>query len=137
MNRYISRKKQINDFQKIRMYSRFAARNRDIGADYARTDRQRQIIDTLIKKASSLSLTELNSAVTTILPMVTTNMPKAMVTGLIKSAPTMLGYDVESLRLPQPGMYTEESYNFILDLPKNCAVLYEKIYGEPAPAQNP
>lgn len=112
------------------------ARNRDIGADYARTDRQRQIIDTLIKKAASLSLTELNSAVTTILPMVTTNMPKAMVTGLIKSAPTMLGYDVESLRLPQPGMYTEESYNFILDLPKNCAVLYEKIYGEPAPAQN-
>ena len=107
------------------------ARNRYTnGDDRARTDRQRIIIDALIKKAQGLSISALTQSLNTILPMITTNMPKSMVTEVIQDAPTYIFYDLESLRLPLEGSYTVDSYNFILDLEKNCKYLYEKIYGE-------
>ncbi len=109
------------------------ARNRTIGSDWARTQRQRDVIQALAKKAKNLSLSQLNNLLNTVLPLITTNMPKDMMKDLIGKAPALLGYEIESTRVPGNGLYTERNYQIICDLEANCTALYELIYGEKAP----
>ena len=106
------------------------ARNRAIGSDFARTERQRDILQAMAKKATTLSLSQLNQLLNSVLPMITTNMPKNMIKDFIGDIPSYLTYDVESTRIPEDGLYTSQNYNIIPDLEKNCNLLYEKIYGE-------
>lgn len=109
------------------------ARNRRVGADYARTQRQRDLIQAMAKKATTLSLTQLDNLLTTVLPLITTNIPKDVMKDMIGDIPSYLTYDIQSTRVPGDGMFTEKNYNLIPDLQKNCFALYELIYGEKAP----
>jgi len=112
------------------------ARNRSsAGSDFDRTQRQRNIITAMLKKASSLSLSQMNSALNTVLPMITTNMPKSMLRDLVNNALSYVKYDVESTRIPLNGTYTSQSYNLVPDLDVNCNHLYRLIYGEEPPTQ--
>ncbi len=111
------------------------ARNRTLGSDWARTERQRTIISAMMSKAKNLSLSQINNLLETALPLVTTNMPKSFLKDLAGNALSFLGYDIVSTRIPLNGTYTEESYNIIPDLKVNCNDLYEKIYGEAWKAQ--
>lgn len=109
------------------------ARNRRVGSDYARTQRQRDLIQAMAKKATTLSLTQLDNLLTTVLPLITTNVPKEVMKDMIGDIPSYLTYDIQSTRVPGDGMFTEKNYNLIPDLEKNCFALYELIYGEKAP----
>ena len=111
-------------------------RNRRIGSDFARTERQRIIIGEFIKKAKEMSILEIHNTLTKVLPLVTTNMPENMIAGFEAKLLTYATYERESFQFPQPGMYTEINYNIIPDSAANCRLLYEKIYGEKAPAAN-
>lgn len=106
------------------------ARNRTIGSDFARTQRQRNILQAMAKKATTLSLSQLNQLLNSILPMITTNMPKNMIKDFIGDVPSYLTYEVASTRIPGDGLYTSQNYCLVPDLEKNCALLYEEIYGE-------
>lgn len=108
------------------------ARNRRIGDDWARTERQRNIISQIMSQSKSLPLSQLNGLLDTVLPLITTNMPKGMLKDLVGSAISYLRYDVESTRVPLQGAYREENFQIIPDLEVNCRDLYEKIYGEAA-----
>lgn len=108
------------------------ARNRTIGSDFQRTQRQRALITAMVKKASKLSLSEINHTLETVLPLITTNMQKDMMKELIGKVPAMIGYSMESTKVPLEGTYKSKRYNMVPDLEKNCYPLYEKIYGEPA-----
>ena len=103
-------------------------RNRSIGNDYARTQRQRTIIGQLVKKARGLSLSELDRCLDTLLPLITTNMPKAEIKSLVGKAFSLVKYDVESVQIPQPGTYQSIRYNLAMDLYENVRYLYQKIY---------
>ena len=109
------------------------ARNRKIGSDFQRTQRQRALISAMVSKASTLSLSEINHLLDVVLPLVTTNMQVDTMKGLIAKAPAMIGYEMESTKIPLEGTYSSRRYNLIPDLKKNCFPLYEMIYGE-APA---
>ena len=109
------------------------ARNRRVGSDYARTQRQRDLIQAMAKKAKSLSLSQLNNLLDTVLPLITTNMPKETMKEMVGDLPSYLTYDIQSTRVPADGMFTEKNYNLIPDLERNCFALYELIYGEKAP----
>lgn len=104
------------------------ARNRTIGNDFGRTQRQRQIIDLTLSKMGSLSLTQIMSFFDTVLPMVTTNMPKEMLKDMVGNVLTYAKYERVSTRVPQNGLYHEVKYNIIPD-EKNFYMLYEEIYG--------
>ena len=106
------------------------ARNRTIGYDWARTERQRNVLQAMADKAKTLSLSQLDDLLTTVLPMITTNMPKNEIKKFVDKAPFYLAYDRESTRVPLAGTYSEVNYNIIPDLPANCNDLYEKIYGK-------
>lgn len=105
------------------------ARNRSLGSDWARTQRQRNLLEAMAKKATGLSLGQLNNLLNTVLPMITTNMPKDRIKDIVGQAPLYLTFDMENTRIPGDGMYREENYNIIPDLEKNCADLYQRIYG--------
>ena len=106
------------------------ARNRSIGSDWARTQRQRDLIQAMVKKASSLSLSQLNNMLNTVLPLITTNIPKDELKDLVGNVPSYLGYEIDSTRVPLAGMYYEEGYAIIPDLKANCTDLYNRIYLE-------
>lgn len=108
------------------------ARNRQIGSDFARTQRQRLILAQMAKQAKNLPLAQLNNLLDTALPMITTNMPAEMLKGMAWDGIGYLQYEFVSTRLPLDGTFTEVRYNIVPDLEKNCTDLYEKIYGEPA-----
>ncbi len=106
------------------------ARNRTIGSDWARTERQRNILQAMADKAKTLSLSQLDDLLNTVLPMVTTNMPRKEIKKFVDKAPFYLTYDRESTRVPLTGLYYEVDYNIIPDLSANCNDLYQKIYGK-------
>lgn len=104
------------------------ARNRTLGSDWARTQRQRDLIQAMMQKASSLSLSQLNNLLNTVLPLITTNIPKNELKDLVGNVPSYLGYETESTRIPIEGMYHEEGYAIIPHLKENCTNLYDRIY---------
>lgn len=104
------------------------ARNRSIGNDFGRTQRQRQILELTLSKMGTLSLTQIMNFFDTVLPMVTTNMPKDMLKGMVGNVLSYAKYERVSTRVPQNGLYYEEKYNIIPD-EKNFYMLYEEIYG--------
>lgn len=105
------------------------ARNRTIGSDWARTQRQRTLIQLLFAKVGTLSLSQLNEFLETALPLITTNIPKDEIKSLVSSLPGYMQYSVESTKIPQVGTYQSVKYNMIPDLSYNCHYLYEVIYG--------
>ncbi len=107
------------------------ARNRRVGSDYARTERQRDIIQQMVKQAKELSLVQLNQFLDTALPKITTNIPKNVLKEFVNGAVSYLRYEIVSTRFPLDNAFKEEKYNIIPDVKKNTHDLYEKIYGEP------
>lgn len=107
------------------------ARNRSIGSDFQRTQRQRAVIAAMVSRAGNLSLGEIDHLLDVFLPLVTTNMQVDTMKSLIAKVPAMLGYSIESTKIPLEGTYSSVRYNLIPDLEKNCYPLYEQIYGEP------
>ncbi len=105
------------------------SRNRTIGSDWARTQRQRNVLTAMAKKAGSLSLDQINSLMNTTLPLVTTNMQKDLLKDLIASLPAFITYDIESTKIPQEGSYTSVNYNMVTDRKANYFYLYKTIYG--------
>lgn len=110
------------------------ARNRSIGSDFQRTQRQRNVISAIVGKAGNLSLSQINHLLDVFLPLVTTNISVDKMKDLIGKIPAMLGYSIESTKVPLEGTYQSVRYNLIPDLEKNCYPLYEQIYGQPPAA---
>ena len=74
------------------------------GDDWDRTQRQRKLIDTVIKDLrTNASLTELVAIANKIGPLVTTNLKKGDITFLISNMMTYIGYDLVDLSLPTTG----------------------------------
>ncbi len=104
------------------------ARNRDVGSDWQRTGRQRQILELILEKVSGFSLTKIMGFFEDVLPLVTTNMPKTLLKDLVGNVLNYVKYDRVSCRIPENGLYREEKYNIIV-YPENMFRLYENIYG--------
>ncbi len=75
------------------------------GSDFGRTERQRKLIMTVFSKLGTLSVGQLDSLLNALLPKVSTNLTQAECAGLIAKAPTYLGYEIVSLRIPADGTY--------------------------------
>lgn len=109
------------------------ARDRRIGSDFARTERQRTILNLMMQKAKNLSLSELDNLLDVTLPLITTNIQKQQLKKMVNSLPTYLSYEMISTRLPQQGLYTDVDYNMVLVQPDNSNYLYQLIYEEESP----
>ncbi len=76
------------------------ARCRKVDSDFGRTERQRKVVVAFVDKIKGSSITELDSLLNTLLPMIQTNMPKMQIVGLMVDALNYLNNEVETLNVP-------------------------------------
>lgn len=98
-------------------------------ADFQRTERQRIVMEQMISKMKDLSLGDMNSFATTVLPLVHHDISVPEVLTLTAAAPTFLKYDVKEARVPFDDHYqsVQEILNPDMDytLPEIQKELYD------------
>lgn len=75
------------------------------GDDWDRTSRQRKLIEKMFNDMKSADLTKIISIVSSVGPMITTNLKKDEITALVSHAPTYLGYEVAQNYIPTEGLW--------------------------------
>lgn len=84
------------------------SRIRYIDSDYRRAERQRKVLLSLIERYKSLPVTEMLSILEEILPMVTTNMTKNEIVGLVWDVfPILSSAQYNNLRIPVDGTFDQ------------------------------
>ncbi|MCI8800514.1 MAG: LCP family protein [Lachnospiraceae bacterium] len=110
------------------------SRNRYLGTDFGRTDRQRKVLTAVIKKVPSVMLTNAGELMDGLLPNLTTNLTQDECFRLSLMAGKLLTYDIVSDSIPQPGTYSNATIRKMavleVDFDTNIRYLKEKIYGE-------
>lgn len=110
------------------------SRNRYLGTDFGRTERQRKVLSAIIKKLPSAVLTNAGELMDELLPNLTTNLTQNECLRLSLMAGKLVTYDIVSDNIPQPGTYKNATIREMavleVDFEKNIKYLKEKIYGE-------
>ena len=92
---------QLNGKQAL-AYSRI----RYVGTDFARTERQRTVLDGIFQQMKTASPKELYEVFTTILPDVTTNIGDMELTKLLVKSVFYMKYDIVQNRIPMDGTWS-------------------------------
>lgn len=116
----------------------YYSRMRRIDSDFGRTGRQRQVIGCMVDKLKTKNPIELSSLLHDYMGYVTTNLPDAEMIGLAANAVNVMGYSIETLHMPESGLYEDRRVSGIgdvldPDLEENCVALREFIYGVEKP----
>lgn len=108
------------------------SRNRYIGTDFGRTERQRKVLTEIIKKAPLSVLTNAGELMDGLLPNMTTNLTQTECYLLSFSAPKIVTYDIVQGSIPQNGTYTNASIRGMavleVDFEKNKEYIQNEIY---------
>lgn len=109
-------------------------RNRYIGTDFGRTERQRKVLTAVIKKMPTAVGTNYQELIDGLMPNLTTNLTQSECYRLSLMAGKLLTYDIISDNIPQPGTYQNATIRKMavleVDFEANIKYLKEKIYGE-------
>ena len=101
------------------------------GGDYKRTERMRDVLEAMIKKAKTLSASELIKVVNIMLPKISTNISSTDIIGL---APTLMNVNIsESNGWPeetQGSMIGGVFYGVPVNLEDNVEKLHEELFGQ-------
>ena len=110
------------------------ARNRYVGNDYARTLRQRNIIEQVYNGAMEASPAVLVDLAVAILPQIVTDMSKSEVLGYAANALAYADYEIVSQQIPAPDTYSGATISGMsvisLDLDENIEFLQSTVYGD-------
>lgn len=111
------------------------ARLRYVGnADFERTERQRKVIAEMINKSKKLSLVKLDKLLNSVLPDVTTDLESGEIASLLLNAFDYMNYDIQELRIPADGTFTNEYINGMsvlsVDFDANMQLLQQTVYGD-------
>lgn len=111
-------------------------RNRYLGTDFGRTQRQRKVLEEIIKKAPSALLTNGKELLQSFLPELTTNLTQKECYLLSLQAPKLVTYDIVQNSIPAEGTYQNATIREMsvlqVDFDANKKILRENIYGEVA-----
>lgn len=107
-------------------------RNRYIGMDFARTSKQREVLEKLFNKVKKCNIIELNKILNSVLPEVTTNLTEGEIFSFILNVPAYSKYDLEQWSVPAEGTYKFLRIRGMdvigIDFEKNISKLQNKIY---------
>ena len=110
------------------------SRNRYIGTDFGRTERQRKVLSAVIKKLPKGILTNPKGIIDGLFPNLTTNLSRGEFIYLSTVGWKMVAYDMEQNMIPLQGTYSDANIRGMavlqVDFEANKKVLKEKIYGE-------
>ena len=109
------------------------ARCRAIDDDWYRIERQRTVIQSALTQANGMSVSDFNSMLDKVLPLVKTNLSKGQITELVLQVPSIAGKTAQQMSLPKAGTYKimQNSYGknmFATDFDKNAQILHEFLY---------
>lgn len=117
------------------------SRNRCIGSDFGRTERQRKILEAVFHQLPSSVLTNLDDMIDGILPNLTTNISKNECYALSLDAPKLLTYELVQASIPIAGSYQNVTIRKMsvlqVDFEKNREFIRTRIYGEKGEAEEP
>lgn len=103
-------------------------------ADFERTQRQRRVLDEIIKSAKELSIGELSDSLDVILPLVTTDFKKSELIDLVLGSVSYLSYDRVQLRIPADRTYSNMRIRGMavlgIDFDENRRIMIDTIYGD-------
>lgn len=110
------------------------SRNRYIGTDFGRTERQRKILEAAFHQLPSSLLTNSGEMIDGILPNLTTNLSKSECYALSLEAPKLLTYDLVQASIPIEGSFQNATIRKMsvlqVDFEKNKEFIRTQIYGE-------
>ncbi len=110
------------------------SRNRYLGTDFGRTERQRKVLTAMIQKLPSVLLTNGGAVLEELLPNLTTNLTQQECLRLSLMAGKVLTYDLQSDSIPQKGTYQNATIRDMsvleVDFDANIQYLKEKLYAE-------
>lgn len=99
------------------------ARIRAIDNDFNRSNRQRIVLEKLLEKVKTMSLTEVNKLVQTVVPLITTDMTNAEITQyVVELLPMLMDLELITQTIPMEGGYrnvnkgTEEEPKYVLSV---------------------
>ena len=104
------------------------ARNRVIGDDYARTERQRKVLTQMLAKIRDLDVLEISAIAAQILPRLSTDISLPDLIGLATQVPSAAGYTLVTDRIPYDGMYHSEDEILVPDMEETTEKLLSEIY---------
>lgn len=112
------------------------SRNRYIGNDFGRTERQRKILEAVFRQLPSSVLTNSGELIDGILPNLTTNISKSECYSLSLDAPKLLTYELVQASIPIAGSYQNATIRKMsvlqVDFEKNKEFIRTHIYGDSA-----
>ena len=122
--------KHLNGAQAL-AYSRI----RYIGTDFGRTERQRKVMEELIKKLPMAVLTNSSGLMEGLCPNLTTNLTFNECYGLVLRLPFIFGYDRVSGSIPLEGTWYDQNVDGMavlgVDFEANENYLYQNLYVKP------
>lgn len=102
--------------------------------DYERTERQREALEQLIKKAIESDYDTLMDVVDSVASNMSTDMTSSEIIKYVSNAAKFIGYDIKQSRIPVNGSYKGGNYKgqwvLRIDFDQNKNVLHEAIFGE-------
>lgn len=109
-------------------------RNRYIGTDFARTERQRKVLEAVIRKVPKAILSNPKELINGLMSNLTTNLTRGECFRLSFSAPKFLLYDLIQGSIPLDGTYENANIRGMavlqVDFEKNKEYIRTEIYGE-------
>lgn len=109
------------------------ARVRYVGTDFARTDRQREVIMQCLEKIKDMSLVELNSLAEDFLPKIRTNLTEMDCAHLLLTALNLSSYRFDEMRIPIEGSWSSAMINgmsvLTVDFKRNSDAWYNLVQG--------
>lgn len=109
------------------------SRNRYIGTDFGRTERQRKVLTAIIKKLPKAMLTNAEDISEGLFPNLTTNLTKDECKELSLDVAKLLLFDLEQSSVPVEGTYKDANIRGMavleVDFETNRKYLKKKIYG--------
>lgn len=109
------------------------SRNRYIGTDFGRTERQRKVLSAVIKKLPLALATNSDALMNELLPNLTTNLRQTEMFSLSLDAGKLLSYEMIQTVIPAEDTYSNASIRGMsvleVDFEANKAILQKEIYG--------
>ncbi|HJA92279.1 MAG TPA: LCP family protein [Candidatus Eisenbergiella merdipullorum] len=109
-------------------------RNRYIGTDFERTQRQRNVLSAVFRKLPAAVLTNPGEVIEGLFPNLTTNLTQGECMRLALSAGKLLSYEFVQDSLPLDGTYSNANIRGMavlqVDFDQNRAYIRKEIYGE-------
>lgn len=109
------------------------SRNRYIGTDFGRTERQRKVLSAVIDKLPKSALTNFKGLTDGLLPNLTTNLTEKECRKLSLMAGKLLTYEISTDSIPQAGTYRNATIRKMevleVDFEANIQYLKKKLYG--------